>query len=261
MKNNPEIQIKTERLQKMLAEENLGGVLINSQHNFAWLTGGASNAINLSVESGAGFLLVRADGKKFVLANNIEMQRLLSEEISAQEFEPVEFSWQDEKSSGEFVFEKAKSVLEGNKEIASDLSLSSKYRAVENLIAKCRYSLTDAEIERFRNLGKDAGVVLGKIFESISVGETELEIARKVEDALAVQNINSVVTLVGADERIEKFRHPTLTSNRWKKVLLIVVCARREGLIANLSRIACVGQIPDELQRKTEAAGYVFAKL
>lgn len=261
MKNNPEIQIKTERLQKLLSAENLGGVLINSQHNFAWLTGGRSNGINLSVETGACFLLVRSDGKKFVLANNIEMPRLLSEEISGEYFEPVEFLWQEEKSSGEFVFEKGKSLLNGNKEIVSDLSLSSKYRTVENLIAPCRYSLTDGEIERYRNLGKDAGAILGKIFESINVGETELEIARKVKDALAIQNINSVVTLVGADERIKKFRHPTPTLNRWQKVLLIAVCAKREGLIVNLSRLACVGQIPDELQRKTESAGYVFAKL
>lgn len=256
-----EIQIKTERLQKMLAGEKLGGVLLNARHNFAWLTGGASNAINLSVEGGACFLLVRADGKKFLLANNIEMRRFLNEEVSSEEFEPVEFSWQDEKTSNEFIFEKAKSVLEGSKEIASDLSLNSKYRAIENSIAKCRYSLTDAEIERYRNLGKDAGAVLGEIFKKIAPGETELEIARKVENALAVKNINSVVTLIGADERIEKFRHPTPTANRWKKTLLIVVCARREGLIANLSRIACVGQIPDELQRKTESAGYIFAKL
>jgi Xaa-Pro aminopeptidase len=67
-----EIEIKTERLRKMLAGENLGGVLLNAQHNFAWLTGGKSNGINLSSESGTCFLLVGGDGKRFVLANNIE---------------------------------------------------------------------------------------------------------------------------------------------------------------------------------------------
>lgn len=67
--------------------------------------------------------------------------------------------------------------------------------------------------------------------------------------------------MVGADERIEKFRHPIPTENVWKKVLLIVVCAKREGLIASLSRIVCVGKIPSKLKHKTEAAAYVFAKL
>ncbi len=255
-----EIEIKTGRLTQMLSAENLGGVLINSQHNFAWATGGKSSGVNLSIENGACFLFVRADGKKFVLANNIEMPRILAEEVSADEFEPIEFSWQEEKASGDFVIEKAKSLVQDGKNIASDLSLSSNIRVVEGLIARCRYELTEAEIARFRNLGKDAGEVLSKIFELIKPEESEAVIARKVKNALAFFKIESVVTLVGTDERIAKFRHPIPTANIWKKVLLIAVCAKREGLIASLSRIACVGEIPDELQRKNEAVAYVFAR-
>ncbi|HEX8248387.1 MAG TPA: M24 family metallopeptidase [Pyrinomonadaceae bacterium] len=256
-----EIEIKTERLQKMLAQENLDGVLINAQHNFAWLTGGKSSGIDLSRENGACFLLVRGDGKRFLLANNIETARLLAEEISGADFEPVGFSWQDEKASGNFIFERAKSLLPPNAALVSDLFLSPQVRSIENLIARCRYELTDAEIRRYRRLGKDAGAAIGDLFENLKSGETETEIARKVRDALAAYNINPVVTLIGADARIEHFRHPVPTSNVWKKVLLIAVCAKREGLIASLSRIACVGKIPDALQRKTEAAAYVFARL
>ena len=245
----------------MLAEHKLGGVLINSQHNFAWLSCGKSNGINLSSENGACFLLVRNDGRKFVLVNNIEMPRLLSEEISAEDFEPIEFAWQEEKASGDFVVEKAKSLLSENKNLASDLFLHKEIIPIENLISACRYSLTEAEIERYRKLGKDAGKAIGNAIKSINAGETEIEIGRKTRNKLAKFNINSVVTLVGADERIEKFRHPIPTENIWKKVLLIAVCAKREGLIANLSRIVCIGEIPSEVNRKTEAAAYVFAKL
>jgi antitoxin VapB len=258
---NSEIEIKTERLRKMLARENLGGVLMNAQHNFAWLTGGKSNGINLSSENGACFLLVRGDGKRFVLANNIEMTRLLTEEIDAADFEPIEFSWQEEKASGNFIFEKAKSLLPQNAGIASDLSLNSSVRSIENLIARCRFELTDEEIVRYRKLGKDAGAAVGNLFENLKTGETEMEIAGKVRDTLAADDIYPVVTLIGADARIENFRHPLPTANVWEKVLLIAVCARREGLIANLTRIACVGKIPDDLRRKTEATAYVFAKL
>jgi Xaa-Pro aminopeptidase len=257
---NSEIEIKTERLENLLTAEKLGGALINSQHNFAWLTGGRSHGINLSTENGACFLVVRADGRKFVLANNIEMPRILAEELSGETFEPVEFSWQDEKSAGDFVVEKAKSLLGANREIASDLPLGANVRSIENLIARCRFELTAPEIERFRSLGKDAGEAFGKIFGIIEPGETETSIARKVKDVLAERGINSVVTLVGADDRIEKFRHPVPTAKRWGKVLLIAVCARREGLLASLSRIVCLGKIPDELRRKTEAVADIFAK-
>jgi antitoxin VapB len=43
--------------------------------------------------------------------------------------------------------------------------------------------------------------------------------------------------------------------------LLLVTCAKRSGLIASLSRIVCVGDVPSELQKKTEAAAFVNASL
>jgi Xaa-Pro dipeptidase len=256
-----EIEIKTERIQKMLAAENLGGVLLNAQHNFAWATGGRSNQINASIEPGACFLLFRADGKRFVLANNIEMSRILSEEILETDFEPIEFSWEDEKSAGDFVVKKAAALLEDNSNLASDLYFTPEARSIENLIARCRFELTEQEIERYRKLGKDAGAAIGNLFGAIEPGETETQIARKAKNALEAYGIDSVVTLVGADERIAKYRHPAPTANVWKKVLLIAVCAKREGLIASLSRVACVGEIPDELKRRTEATAFVFARL
>lgn len=245
----------------MLAAENLGGVLLNAQHNFAWATGGRSNQINASIENGACFLLFRRDGKRFVLANNIEMPRILSEEVSAEDFEPIEFSWEDEKSSGDFALKKAAALLENNAHLATDLFFSSDARSIENLIARCRFELTAPEIERYRKLGKDAGEAIGNLFENVNPGETEREIARKAKAALETRGINSVVTLVGADERIAKYRHPTPTANVWKKVLLVAVCAKREGLIASLSRVFCVGEIPAELQRRTRATAFVFARL
>lgn len=243
----------------MLSAENLGGVLLNSQHNFAWLTGGKSNVINASAENGACFLFVRADGKRFVLANNIEMPRILTEEVSAQDFEPIEFSWQAEKASGNLIFEKAKSLC-NNGEIVTDLLLSPNIRSAENLISRSRYSLTNEEIERYRQLGKDSAVALGKVFGKINAGESEIEIARKTKGELGKFHINSVVTIVGADERIANFRHPIPTENIWKKLVLISVCGKRGGLITSLSRIACIGEIPDDLKRRTEVNADVFAK-
>jgi len=244
----------------MLSAENLGGVLLNAQHNFAWATGGKTNGVNGSIENGACFLFYRADGRRFVLANNIEMPRVLAEEVSADEFEPVEFTWQEEKASGDLVIGKAKALLGENRNIGSDLFLHADVRPIEGLIARCRYELTAEEIERFRSLGKDAGFALEKIFEIIKPGDAENTIARKVKNALSFLGIESIVTLVGADDRIARFRHPVPTGNVWKKTLLIAVCARRHGLVASLSRIACAGEIPDELRAKTEACAHVFGR-
>ncbi len=255
-----ELDEKTERLQRMLGRENLGGVLLNAQHNFAWLTGGGSNGIDLSRENGAAYLLVRSDGKRFVLANNIEMPRLLAEEISADDFEPLEFSWQGEKASGNFVMEKAKALLTSG-DIATDIVIETATRAVEGKIAGCRYSLTADETERYRIHGRDSGKAMRNVIASLTPGESEIEIAEKLRHEFAKAGMVSVVTLIAADERIAQFRHPVPTEKRWEKTVMLVTCAKRRGLITSLSRIVCIGEVPGELKQKTEAAAYVNASL
>ena len=51
------------------------------------------------------------------------------------------------------------------------------------------------------------------------------------------------------------------TTRRWERVLMVVTCARRHGLIASLTRIVCAGEIPPELHRRTLATARVNARL
>jgi len=256
-----EIEEKTQRLCEMLKAERLAGVLLNAQNNFAWLTAGGSNGIDMSRDAGASCLFVRADGKRFVLANNIELPRLLAEEISETDFEPVQLSWQEEKASRDAVIAKARSLLSGGGEIASDTYLSEAVRPMEALIGECRYQLTADEVKRYRELGTDAADALGDFAKTLSPGVSEIEIARSLHSKLAEYDLATVVMLVGADERIERYRHPVPTKNVWTKTLLIAICAKRKGLIASLSRMVCVGHIPSELERRTQATAVVNAKL
>jgi Xaa-Pro dipeptidase len=248
---NAEFKEKIERLLRLMSIEKRAGILINSQPNFAWLTCGGRNGIDQSRENGAASLLVTSDGKCFILANNIEMPRLLEEEVSDQ-FEPVEFTWQEEKSRVGIVAERAKALAGGPVGTESEF---------ENHIASCRYSLTGAEIERYRSVCSDAGDALGSAALAVEPGTSEGDIARTLRGELATRGLESVVTLVAADERIGKFRHPVPTEKRWETVLLMVTCAKRKGLIANLSRMVCVGPPPAELERKMAAAASVQAAL
>ena len=245
----------------MLAAEKLGGVLINAQHNFSWLTCGGSNGIDLSRANGSCFVLVRADGRRFLIANRIEMPRLLAEEVSEEDFEPVELSWQEEKASFAIVVSTAKSLLEGDSPLGSDMLMADHLRDAEPQISACRYSFTDAEIGRYRTLGRDTGRLIGEALSEVCPGETESQIAAKVRAKFWEAGSISVVTLVGADDRIGRFRHPVPTENIWRKTLLVAVCARRQGLIACLSRIVCVGDVPGELQRRTQIVAEVNARL
>lgn len=260
MKIVKELEIKTERLVEMLNSENLGGVLLNSQHNFAWLTGGGNNGVDLSRENGVSSLLIRNDGKRFLIANRIEMPRMLAEEVFEKDFEPIDFAWEADKINSNFVLESAQSLLK-DKTLASDIFFNPNFRVIEGLVARCRYQLTNEEIIRFKKLGKDASEVLVGIHNKIELGQTEKEIANTVKFELGKFNINSVVTLVAADERLKQFRHPIPTENVWKKTLMIVLCAKRDGLIASLSRIYCVGEISEDLRKRTDAVAKVHAEM
>jgi antitoxin VapB len=256
-----ELEEKTERVVRFLAGERLGGVLLGAQHNFAWLTGGGRSGIDLSREPGAGALLVRADGRRFVVANNIEAARLLAEELDGYHWEPVEFDWTEEKADPSLPVARARALLDGGAQLGTDLPAAGGARVVEGSFARLRFQLTEQEIARLRSLGQDAGRAVGEVARGLEPGLTEREVARRASDALAAVGAHSVVTLVAADERLKRYRHPVPTEARWEKVLMMVVCARRGGLIASLTRIVSAGAAPDDLRRRTEAAARVNAAL
>jgi Xaa-Pro aminopeptidase len=261
MDKQAEIEEKTGRLSRMLAAEGLGGVVLLAQPNFAWLTAGGNNGIDTSREQGACALVVRAGGKRYVLASRIEMARLLEEELAGADFDPVEYGWEEEKASPTFLADLAAKVVGGGATLGSDLPLGANVKPIDGVVSRCRYELTPPELERFRQLGRDAGEALGAAAKSLAPGETEYEIARRVTDALAAGGMRSVVTLVAADERIAKFRHPVPTEKTWERVVMLVTCARRHGLVASLSRIVCAGEVPEELRRRMNATARVNAKL
>lgn len=252
-----EIEIKTERLVRSIGPY-YAGVMLNAQHNFAWITGGANNAIDTSRENGAATILVTNKGKRYLIASNIEIQRMLDEQVDAKLFEPVEFQWQEEKAQPELVRLLAGDLAQG--QVIADIPFTSA-PALESQFANQRFQLTEEEKECYRELGRDAAVAMSNTAKEIRQGQSEKEIANTLRSELGTKNISSVVTLVAADDRIAKYRHPVPTDNRWEKTLLLVTCAKRRGLIASLSRMISIGEPTDELKRKTEAAAFVHASL
>lgn len=256
-----EIEEKTERLVRLCADEGLGGILINSQPNFSWLSAGATNGVDTSRENGVATLFVRRDGKRFVIASRIEIQRIANEELRGAAFDPVEFAWEAEKASPTIVSELAQSINSSALPIGADTSFGPNVKLIEGAISLARYRLTDPEIERYRALGKEAGAVIGDLARSVEPGITEREVARKVDDALTAIGAKSIVTLVAADDRLQKYRHPVPKDTPWRNILMIVVCVRRNGLVASLTRIVCVGKRSHELDRRTKASANVNAEL
>jgi Xaa-Pro dipeptidase len=254
-----ELDVKVDRIARLARESNLAGILIATQHNFAWLTGGRSNRVDGSRERGNGELLVAADGRRFVLANTIESGRVSGEALDGLDYQLIEYSWTDERADPLLSIRLAQQALGGG-EIGADVVASSA-AFVEPQIARLRVPLLPEEVERLRTLGRQTGVVVGSAVRALEPGTTENQVAAIVGSALVAHGIRPVVLLVGVDERIARYRHPVATNRVWRARLLVACCAERDGLIVALSRMVSATPVNGDLAARTRATTDVFAAL
>ena len=131
---------------------------------------------------------------------------------------------------------------------------------VEPALARARALLTDGEIARYRALGRDAGSMLGRVARALVPGDDERDIARRIMDGAIAMRARPVVTLVGSDERLRRYRHPVPKAAAWKSVVMVALCAERDGQIVSLSRVVAAGG-PEDLEARTQAAASVFGRL
>src|SRR5438067_7589979 len=172
---------KLERVARFAQAAGLQGVLLAAHHNIAWLTSGRGNRIDASRETGTARLLVAADGRRFVLANAIEMPRLLAEELGGLDYEPVEYPWIEDQDPGRAV-RAARGVLGDRPDdvpLGADWPLPGTTH-VESALARARGLLTDGDIARYRALGREAGLMLGAISRALTPGGDERHIARTI---------------------------------------------------------------------------------
>jgi Xaa-Pro aminopeptidase len=254
-----ELELKVDRVARLARESNLAGILIATQHNFAWLTGGRSNRVDGSRERGNGELLVAADGRRFVLANAIESGRVSGEALDGFDHQLIEYAWTDERADPSLSIRLAQRTLGGG-DIGADV-VASPAAFVEPQIARLRTPLLPEEVERLRRLGRETGVVVGSAVRTLEPGMTESQVAAVVGSALVAHGIRPVVLLVGADDRIARYRHPVATTRVWRARLLVACCAERDGLIVALSRMVSATPVNSDLAARTRATADVFAAL
>ena len=236
-----EIEIKWERFKNFLKERALDGFLINKVSNFSWFTGGKINYVGLHTEIGVCKLLI-TENKIYYLTNNIEYPRISEEELRNFNFEPIIENWYEEN----FV-DRIRKL--GCKLVGADIRDYFPTFVPFN-IEKLHFPLLPEEIERYKELGKEVSKIMTEVCNEIKLGESEIEIAGRLSEKLWRKNIVPVVLLIASDERIEKYRHPIPTEKKVEKYVMVVLCARRHGLIVSLTRLVHFGKLPDELKKK-----------
>jgi Xaa-Pro aminopeptidase len=255
-----EVEEKQERLSRTAHDAGLDGVLLAAHHNIAWLTGGRSNRVDSSREAGTARLLVTTDGRRFALANAIEMPRIADEVLAGLDFQPIAYPWTDDQDPAFAVAAARRALGTDAARLGADWPLPDTV-PFESTIARTRALLTEAEIDRYRAFGKDAGRVVGDVCRALTPGDDEREIAHAVKHGLGHVHARGVVVLIGSDDRLRRYRHPVPTATRWRQVVLVAVCAERDGLVVALSRLVSAGAGAPELFARTRATAKVFGRL
>jgi Xaa-Pro aminopeptidase len=249
-----EVASKLVTVRAWLDGEGLEAVLIGSQAGFAWITAGGDAHVSIDSASAAASVLVTTDDA-FLLTTNIELNRMLDEEVTGLGLAAEEWPWHEP--------EAARATLE---------RLCRPDRAVSELgnlgldpapagLTELRYTLLPPEADRYRRLGVDAAEATEAACLAARPGDTELDVAARLAFECGRRNILPLVDLVGTDDRIDRYRHPVPTTRRVGRALLVALTGRRHGLHASLTRMVAFGGADKERVARQRAAARVDTRL
>lgn len=251
---------KEKRVRDFIKRQNLDALLLTKQYNFAWYTDGGDNHVVSTSDDGSAALVVTRE-KKYVITSNIESPRIMEEETGRLEFESISFDWFKRGFSAwtdkDFLAQQIEE-LDAGSSIGSDAFIPGTIFVDDKLI-NLRLPLSGKEMERFRWIGGRASRCLTEVCGDIRPGLTEHEIASRVAEQCMPYGITPTVILVGTDDRIFKYRHPVPTDKKLERYAMIVVCCRRWGLTASLTRSVHFGEVPQSLREKQNAVAKVDA--
>ena len=202
--------VKRDAVRRMIEARDASSLVLTSTAACSWYLGGARVHIDLA---GPPILQVRVGRERDeVFLGDNETARMVVEELPA-DVVVRRHPW----------FE--------SPVVDAELTESRLDRELRDL----RRVLTPLELDRLRSLGRDAASVLTDVLGSADPGMSEFELAGAAAGGLLCIGADPLVVLVQGASRAS-IRHPLPTSARIGRRAMVIVCARRHGLIANVTR-------------------------
>jgi len=245
-----EILVKRDELFQLMEIKKLDGIILSAVPNQTWFVPTIEPYTPLISESSKIILYIPRSGKIFVAGPENEMQQILERDFTGLEVEHYTYPWHSDERK------EITSQWTENGRIGSDVLMPNTVSVADDL-ELLRSTLTDAEQNRYRELGCACARILTEVLRDAAPGMTEADIAGMVAGKLLPEGIVPEVLLVGSDERLEKFRHPHTTLKKVQRYVMINLTARRWGLYLSLTRARYFGKLPEELARKQQAAAQV----
>ncbi len=241
-----------EKVRQLLREVNLDSAIITRRYNFAWLTGGGSSAIREPTDDGVASLIVKQDAT-FLVTTNIEVRRLVEEQIPDLAVEPVDYPWH---SGPDEVLER----LLGGERVGAD-----HYRPgttdLSPHLSRLRSVLEPEEMQRYRSFAAEVSAAIEAVCVRVAPGWSEQQIYAELLLEAALRFVRPVVALVAVDDRVFTYRHPLPTDRTLGKYAMLVLGGQRHGLIANATRFVHFGPLSADLADKHAKVAHIHSAL
>ena len=228
----------------------LGAVLLRTPANFAWYAGGADNRVDHADPVGVAAVLVAPEGE-YVVTDNIEAPRMREEGTPGMEV--VEHPWHEGPA-------KLLRDLTGDVAVGADAPVAETANVSEK-IAPLRYVLDGEALDSYRRVGADAAAAVEEVGPSLDPGTDEREAAAGLVAACRRRGMFAPVVLAASARRLGRYRHPIPRGEPLGPRAMLVVCAERGGLYANLTRLVDFEEPDAETRRRQAACDAVLRRM
>lgn len=230
--------VKRARVLDILSAAGRESVLLTSHTAVSWYLDGGRVGISLAGEPIAA-VLVTGSGDHLVTFNN-EAPRLVAEELPAG-ITVHEIPWHGSLTDVAGWFGPGRHPAT-EAELAGELRLA-------------RRSLLPGELGRYANLCRESAEILTDVLSLSTPHTTERQLAAALAQRVVATGADPLVLLVNGESRIQH-RHPLPTNAALGRRAMAVVCARRDGMIANVTRwVRFDGGTRAELDAESRIAG------
>jgi hypothetical protein len=233
-----EVADKLAAMRQWLADTGAGALRLRGIDWFAWATAGGSSAVLHTAEVGVAEVLVTA-AEAFILTDEIEADRLRHEEVPGG-FGWHAAPWAEPEWRDQFVLGAA-----GGAPVLSDRPAGAEAQLPPAARVR-RMVLCHTELERYRALGAAAAAAMTETMHAARPAWSEFELAGAGAQALWRRGIHPALLLAAGERRLPQYRHPTPSPDPLGKRAMLVFCARRHGLYANLTRFVTFAKAPVE---------------
>lgn len=244
-----DIERKHERITALLADNNIGGLLLTKPANFAWFTtGGDSARGSWSEVASALFITPEA---RVVLAPNTDSGQVFDRQIPGLGFQLKERIWQEPR-------EVLLSDLCRGRAVASDAPFE---RCTDGsfMLGGLRLPLSKYEIRQLREAGQLVAHAVEATARTLSRGEQESEIAGQVAHRMLRHQIYPERIQVCADGHSQQYRHWAFGPDPVRRYCTITAIGRKNGLHVGTSRTVSFGSPPKQVRDDHLAALLVQA--